>query len=640
MFQKHKQPDFVLKFSLWTVLACFIIFALARLAMLLLYGSFFADLSSSQVLKAFVQGLRFDGSVIALFVGIPLLLLNLPLKSRLWVKLWSFCAVISAMVVTGFLIGDIIYFPNVNRHITDELLYIGNDLPFLIKYILFKTPLQLALLLAGGGGFLYYIGVSINKYYKPSAIRWGRTILKLFLIAVFILLGIRGHLGKDKPVGVADVYKYSDSPAAAILTLNGAFTTYQITRKGGVHTVNNYPLDKALQNAQAVLFTPDEKILNPQYPLMRQSSKAEKLTGINILIVMLEGWSPYYIDALSGNNLGVTPVFNSIVKEGAVFTNGYSTGTRSIFGFAAILASLPMAPGLPIFGYGMELNEMTPPLKLFADRGYYTFYAQTSLRHSYRMCALAKFLGAQEQYGWEDIPQRLPYLEKSPFGYDYDLMMFAADKIKDRPHKNFFAMLFTGITHDPFVKTLEKFYIYKGGTKEDGFKNSLAYADWSVGELLARAKKEGWFDNTVFVFVSDHTNNHNNVGKTLHERFNIPFVFYAPKILKAGRYDKVVSQTDIMPTLYKMAGISAPYTAFGKDIFDKTEQERYAFVYEGTAIGLITEKGAISHSRTKVLSEDAFTKDFDSAKTQEVLLSLDKTATALLQTNKWFKNEK
>src|SRR5574344_604204 len=190
MFNKNKQPDFALKFSLWTVFACFIIFALARLTLLLLYGNFFADLSAAQITKAFVQGLRFDGSVIALFVGIPLFLLNIPLKSRLWVKLWSFCAIISAMVVTGFLIGDIIYFPNVNRHITDELIYIGNDLPFLIKYILFKTPLQLALLLAGGGWFLYYIGGRINKYYQPAPIRWSREILKLFLILVFILLGI------------------------------------------------------------------------------------------------------------------------------------------------------------------------------------------------------------------------------------------------------------------------------------------------------------------------------------------------------------------------------------------------------------------------------------------------------------------
>ncbi len=639
MLKAHKQPDFALKFSLWTIFACFIIFALARLALLLLYGGFFEDLSSAQIVKAFVQGLRFDGSVIALFVGIPLCLLNIPLKSRLWVKIWSFTAIISAMVITGFLIGDIVYFPNVNRHITDELLYIGNDLPFLIKYILFKTPVQLALLLAGGGWFLYYISGRINKYYKSSSIRLGREILKLLLIAAFILLGIRGHFGTDKPIGVADVYKYSDSPAAAILTLNGAFTAYQITRKGGVHTVNNYPLDKAFENAQAVLLTPDEKVLNPQYPLMRQSSRRENLTGINIVIVMLEGWSPYYIDALSGNNFGVTPVFDSIVKDGVVFTNGYSVGTRSIFGFAAILASLPMNPGLPIFGYGTELNEITPAMKLFADRGYYTFYAQTSMRHSYRMCALAKFLGAQEQYGWEDIPKRLPYLETSPFGYDYDLMMFAADKIKDRQRKNFFAMLFTGITHDPFVKTLEKFDIYKGGTKEDGFKNSLAYSDWGIGELLARAKKEGWFDNTVFVFASDHTSHYNGPSKSLRENFNIPFVFYAPKILKAGKYDTVVSQTDIMPTLYKMAGISAPYTAFGKDIFDKSAQERYAFVYEGIAIGVISKNGAMTHSRKEVLSEDAFTKDFDSARTQEVLLSLDKTATSLLKTNKWFKNE-
>lgn len=639
MSKAKSSSDFILKLTVKILLFCYVMFFVARLGLLIMQRQYFADLTFWQIITAFLQGLRFDGAVIALFAGIPLFLLNIPVKSRLWAKIWIYVTALVIMVMGGFLIGDLIYFPNVNRYITDELLYIGNDVGFLVKYILFTTPVQLILLLGGCGAFLYYISKYINTNYTKPVTNWRKTAIKLFVLLVFIVFGIRGHFGKDKPVGVADVFKYADNVPAAALTINGVFTTYQVTRKGGVELQNNYPLDKAIKKTQEILIAKDEKVLDPKYPLMRQNTAKTEHKNVNIMIVMMESWSPLFVDSLSGNNFGVTPVFDDIVRHGAVFTNAYSSGTRSIFGFSAILAALPMAPGLPIFGYGLEMNEISPAFKPFSNHGYYTFYAQTSLRHSYRMCALAKFLGAQEQYGWEDMPERLKYLEKAPFGYDYDMYMLAADKVKARKQKNFFGMMFTGITHDPFAATLERFEKYKGEDKADKFKNSLAYADWSIGELIKRAKAEGWFDNTIFIFVSDHTNNHLELNKTISDRFHIVFVMYAPKLLKAQKYDYVVSQTDIMPTVYKLAGIHEPYTAFGKDVFDNSS-ERYAFVYGGTDMGLISAKGALTYDGKKVLETQVKEKDFDPEAAQDTLLALDKTAVTLLQTNKWFKNGK
>ncbi|WP_172412894.1 hypothetical protein [Candidatus Endomicrobiellum trichonymphae] len=48
---------------------------------------------------------------------------------------------------------------------------------------------------------------------------------------------------------------------------------------------------------------------------------------------------------------------------------------------------------------------------------------------------------------------------------------------------------------------------------------------------MKKAKKEGWFDNTIFIFMADHI-----VGivsflrnDSIEERFKIPFVIYVPK---------------------------------------------------------------------------------------------------------------
>jgi hypothetical protein len=98
----------------------------------------------------------------------------------------------------------------------------------------------------------------------------------------------------------------------------------------------------------------------------------------------------------------------------------------------------------------------------------------------------------------------------------------------------------------------------------------------------------------------------------------------------------VVSQLDILPAIYEITGLSAPYTAFGRSLFDNST-ERFAFTTEGPCTGLITAKGAIRHSGAKMLDIEPKAPDFDAKKAEETLLSFDKAALTLLKNNKWFK---
>ena len=162
----------------------------------------------------------------------------------------------------------------------------------------------------------------------------------------------------------------------------------------------------------------------------------------------------------------------------------------------------------------------------------------------------------------------------------------------------------------------------------------MAYADWSIGELLTRAKKDGWFDDTIFVFVADHTSGPREEG-TLKQNFHIPLVIYAPKHYQAKQIDYVVSQLDIAPTLYNMAGLTPIYTAFGRDMFD-VAAPHLAMVSEGSNIGLITNEGAIRHTGSKLLTIEPYTDSFDAAQAEKTLLALNKTAYTLLKENRWY----
>ena len=628
LFKKDPRATYTLG---WILCAVFI-FYFIRLLLLVLYGAVFASLTTGEIFNCFINGFRFDISMIALFLGPFLILLNIPVKNKYYVKIISYLlwGVLCALVV--ILVSDLVYFPNVKRHIAEELIHISSDWGFIITYA-FKSALLpllvvLAFIIAGG----YFVGKLAGKALKTN-LTWMWQSVKFGLLILFLIIGIRGHLGFSKPLGIADVYKYAKTSQEATLMLNGVFTGYHVWRKGGVDIKNNYPFDKAIKNTQELLLAKEEVLQDKNYPLMRGSKTPKEQKDLNFVVVMLEGWNPKYINAEN------TPNMARIQKEGVNFTNAYAVGLRSILGFAAIFSSVPLVPGLPIFGYGLELTTFSPPFKNFADKGYYTFYAQTSLRHSFRMCALANFLGAQESYGWEDMPMRLDYMEEAPYGYDYELLMFAADKIKERKQDKFFVGLFTGITHEPWTKTQERFMKHDNNTWEGGYKNTLYYSDWAIGEFLKRAKEEGWFDKTIFVFLSDHNYDESkHHDPVLKEKFHIPLTIYAPKILKPRQIDYIVSQTDIVPTLYNLAGLNMPYTAFGKDLFDNSSP-RFAFVSEGVNIGLIEKDGAIRCDRTQVLEEQKDSDSFSSAKALEKLLSLDKAAYELLKRNKWFKNE-
>ena len=67
--KKPKRSDFRAKLSVVIILFALILFSAFRLALFILHHATFEALSFGQILSAFFNGIRFDLSVIALFLG-------------------------------------------------------------------------------------------------------------------------------------------------------------------------------------------------------------------------------------------------------------------------------------------------------------------------------------------------------------------------------------------------------------------------------------------------------------------------------------------------------------------------------------------------------------------------------------------
>ena len=82
------------------------------------------------------------------------------------------------------------------------------------------------------------------------------------------------------------------------------------------------------------------------------------------------------------------------------------------------------------------------------------------------------------------------------------------------------------------------------------------------------ARKQPWFNNTIFVFTADHTNmlqypeSNTSLGV-----FSIPIAIYDPSgELPSGIKPGIAQQIDIMPTVLRILGYNKPYLAFGKNL--------------------------------------------------------------------------
>jgi phosphoglycerol transferase MdoB-like AlkP superfamily enzyme len=413
--------------------------------------------------------------------------------------------------------------------------------------------------------------------------------------------------------------------AQANLALSGAYTA--------LHSWRNLRGKSAFSKEREAALQLGELGVNPH---IQQYAK-HALQGKNIVFVLLESWSHHYVDALAGNAYGATPNMDRLIKDSLVFDYHYAAAQRSIQGIQAILTGVPVLPGQPKLSEGLELVDMPRIGNLAADAGYSSVMVQSSTRRSFRMDAVAASLGIEQYFGQEDLPLLRQYPQATPrFGWDYEALMFLHKQLDavSTINKPFFGFVFTGTTHEPFADPGAMFHIHPHDpSSESGFLNTLNYSDWALGEFMASARQSEWFDETVFVFTSDHVLRVE--GQDLEKNYRIPLVIYAPGLVEPGRSQQVTSQYDLLPTLLHLMGSPEPFVALGRSIFS-TQHTGEAWITQGEMVGLIRSEGWLLHSmKNRVESKQAGNNPTALQRLEDRLLAVVKESQDRLILNRW-----
>jgi phosphoglycerol transferase MdoB-like AlkP superfamily enzyme len=193
---------------------------------------------------------------------------------------------------------------------------------------------------------------------------------------------------------------------------------------------------------------------------------------------------------------------------------------------------------------------------------------------------------------------------------DKSLFLEANDVFRktDRP---FFAIVQTAGNHRPYTipatdTDFEKRTVPDAELRRNGFFsldefNAFRYMDYAVRHFMDAARKEAYFENTIFVFLGDHgiAAQGHDVGPHMPRAYqdlklsavHTPLIIHAPKFLRPERHLKVGSQIDVMPTILGLTSFPFRMQALGRDLLDPTLDDRrkvFTVYHDGVGeIGLL-----------------------------------------------------
>ncbi|MCB1158987.1 MAG: sulfatase-like hydrolase/transferase [Leptospiraceae bacterium] len=524
------------------------------------------------LLKAFGAGLRFDLSITFIVLFPFMLLSSIVFLNRfsLYRFLWS---TFPAFLLWGafiHLLADIEYYENANKHLGYEaFIFLGKDIWLLILSVTESKPFISLLFILFS--IIYFISI-LKIFQKLSTAlnyRKSKKEIGIFLLIVIPLsvLCIRG--GTQTSFIRPSFSIVSDNTFINHIGLNGIFTTFYDFR---TESIPNYHRMKLLESYEWVKKEIDyggAKFISPAYPILRKTIVQKKFEkSPNIILVLLESWPAKYIQVEEGSGFidgkEVCPEFNQIIKKGRYFKNFFATGGRTSNGLMATLTGLPDSPGLSSLHTQKAMSRFLGLGAVMQLAGYETMFLTGSNLGFENLGVHVKRWGFQEVLDERDI-QKLNLYKAGIWGYhDADLYDLVLKKIEKRNSaKPLFSTVLTISTHYPFRSPDEKLDIFGSKVRDHDFLNVLHYADWAIGDFIRKAEKMGRLNDTIFIFLADHT--HHRYLNYFEDR-NIPFLIYAPSVLEPGLETKIGNQLDVIPTILGLAGLEVVFSALGKDL--------------------------------------------------------------------------
>ena len=543
---------------LWNVLLVYVVYMIGRLAYYvenLQYFNFSFDTIRG--------GLLFDTSAIVYTNALWIVLMLLPWRMDKPCK-WLFMTVNGLALAMN--LADSVYFQYTMRRTTSTVFSEFSNEGNLgsIFGTEFLNHWYLVLLFAIIMFALWRLYAIPQRHHKAN--------LASFLIAIpLCIAGARGGFtAAVRPITLSNANQYAQRPTDAALILNTPFALLR-TIDINEFTIPDYFDSEA---EMAAIYTPIHNVSNAD-----STSFSKK----NVVVLIIESFGREYIGALNrdldgGRYKGYTPCVDSLIAHSITFRYSFCNGRKSIDGMPSILSSIPMFIE-PFFLTPASMNDYTGLAGILAEEGYQTAFFHGAQNGSMGFEAFAKKTGFQRYFGRTEYEaaRGTSDFDGTWAIWDEPFFQYYAEEMS-KMKQPFMTALFSASSHHPFA--IPDKYKQQFPEEHLPIQKCIRYTDMALGKFFATARKQPWFQNTIFVLTSDHTNqsDHAEYQSDLGG-FCSPIIIYDPSHPEGRIEDKVAQQIDILPTVLGMLGYPKPYFAFGIDVLNTPADKTWAVNY-------------------------------------------------------------
>jgi len=390
---------------------------------------------------------------------------------------------------------------------------------------------------------------------------------------------------------------------------------------------------EAYQRAKKIVLNPGETYTGEPNDLWRKVPGDLTRPKLNVCLLLEESLGAEFWGALGRKEPSLMPLMDELAtKEGWLFDNIYADGNRTIRGYEGVFSSFPPLPGDSIVARDRTENVETIAQILDRD-GYETMFVYAGRGVFDGTGDFAK------QNGWHH------FLELTDFKDPAFTTVWGVcnEDLYDR------LLVEMRDYHDagkPFLMTSMSVSNHKPYTFPDGRipekpnrarTNVVKYSDYALARFFEQAKKEPFWQDTIFVVVGDHGARVYGSQSIPIRSYEIPFLVMGPAVAKEPQRTSTLGcQLDIIPTVLGMIGRPYETTFYGHDLLKVPAEHQRVLLNHNRSVGIYEDQRMVVFSLNKQV--EYFTGDPKAGQMQRVMTAdakmkeLELDATALFQT--------
>ena len=557
-----RQHLFVLVFRLISV---YFIYLLLRISFFLFNATYFPEVGFSEMVNYCFYGIQFDTTALLYINGLFLILYILPFRFRTnetYQNVAFYIFMISNTI--GFIanIVDFEYYPFILQRST-WIIFEFFKLEDNASGILWSYAFQywkVPFLTAFFSGLLYLLNKNIKSLVdipikKNSIFIITNTVLMCIIIWLTIVAIRGGFDKKNPPITLHNAAKHVNKPHHTAIVLNTPFCLLKTIEIEEIKKIEFY----------------SEEELKSIYPVKKHYQDSAVFKQLNVIIFILESFGKESSGLLNptlenGNYEGFMPFLDSLMKEGRVFPNAYANGHKSIDAIPSVVASIPslVSPYILSQQSNNELQNSLPVL--LKEKGYNTSFYHGAPNGSMGFDAFCNIAGFDNYFGMDEYLEKHEYIGSSWGIYDEEFFNYFLEELNNK-QEPFLSTIFSVSSHSPF--TVPERYEGKLRTGKNELYRVINYTDQSLQKFFNMAKKQDWFENTLFVFTADHTSmpSHDEY-KNAAGGYSVPILFYNQNLIKPFMDSTYAQQIDILPTVLNYLNYDQPFFTFGSNLND------------------------------------------------------------------------